>query len=207
MNIFRKYYQEVLDIEKLPIIRIHLAEIAKKLHSGLQNHQYFLLSEINNYHPDYLGQPIEKLKKLKFSLEDCKTTIACEYGFSSWQQVEELGNEKYNMPFEKAVNCIIDGDTADLEYWLSAQPQLLHQTSQYGHQATLLHYTASNGVEIWRQSSPPNLGEITTILLKNGAKKDATMKIYGGRFTALELFTTSAHPYEAGVGKVAELLQ
>jgi hypothetical protein len=118
-----------------------------------------------------------------------------------------LGNEKYNTPFEKAVNCIIDGATTDLKYWLSAQPQLTHQTSQYGHQATLLHYTASNGVEIWRQSSPPNLGEITTVLLRNGAKKDATMKIYGGRFTALELFTTSAHPYEAGVGKVAELLQ
>lgn len=207
MNLFRIYYQNILDIEKFPIIRNHLMKIAKKLHVGLQNHQDYLLQEINNYHPNYLGQSIEELEQLEFSFDDCKTTIAQEYGFSSWKIVAALKDLTYNTPFEKAANCIVDGNVQQLEYWLTTYPKLISQTSQYGHQATLLHYTASNGVEIWRQSSPSNLKAITKLLLGKGADKNATMKVYGGEFTAWELFTTSAHPYEAGVGEVALLLK
>ena len=37
------------------------------------------------------------------------------------------------------------------------------------------------------------------LLLKHGSDKDATMPIYGGQFTMIDLLTTSAHPKVAGL--------
>ena len=78
-------------------------------------------------------------------------------------------------------------------------PYLLSATSSYGHQATLLHYVASNGVEFWRQQVPMNLPAITSYLLSAGANRDATMKVYGGDFDTYALLVSSAHPLAVGV--------
>ena len=51
------------------------------------------------------------------------------------------------------------------------------------HAATLLHYTSANGVEGYRQKTPPNAVEITRALLQAGAQPDALADMYGADIT------------------------
>src|SRR5262245_30457871 len=67
------------------------------------------------------------------------------------------------------------------------------------HKATLLHYVAANGVEGYRQKSPPNSVEIATVLLDAGAEADALANMYGGQCTTMSMLVSSSHPAEAGV--------
>ena len=46
--------------------------------------------------------------------------------------------------------------------------------------ATLLHYVGANGVEGYRQQSPPNAVAIARLLLDAGAEVDAFAGMYGG---------------------------
>ena len=68
-----------------------------------------------------------------------------------------------------------------------------------GHGATLLHYVSANGVEGYRQKTPPNVVEITKLLLAAGADVNAKAHCYGGGDTTLGLTATSMHPANAGV--------
>ena len=67
--------------------------------------------------------------------------------------------------------------------------------------ATLLHYVAANGVEDFRQKSPPNAVAIATVLLDADAEVDDLADTYGGgpAQTTLNLLVSSAHPANAGV--------
>ena len=64
------------------------------------------------------------------------------------------------------------------------------------HHATLLHYVAANGVEDFRQLTPPNAVEIARRLLDAGAAVDALADTYGGGSdqTTMNLLVSSAHP-------------
>jgi ankyrin repeat protein len=109
--------------------------------------------------------------------------------------------------FEGAADAIIAGDRTTLEQLLRDNPRLVHDRSGRQHRATLLHYVAANGVENYRQKTPPNIVEIAQLLLDAGAKVDAEADVYGGGATTLALTTTSAHPRAAGVQHaLAELL-
>jgi len=173
---------------------------------GIENGHDFLYSEINNYHPDFLGQSFAQLANHTFTIQDYQTTIAREYGFASWQTVEGLKEATYHFTFENAVNFLLNGNIQALSQLLTHESHLIKSTSQYGHRATLLHYVSSNGVEIWRQSAPNNLVEMTKLLLLKGADKTAKMQVYDGLFTPYELLTSSIHPYNAGIGKELEVL-
>ena len=183
-------------------IRDHLDQMAQVLWRAFQNKNKAACIEINNYHPDYLGKNPEELYKSNLTVVDIQKTIASEYGFKSWEDVEELRHTEINVDFEKAIDHLLNGNLEALKVLISSNPSLLHQTSQYGHQATLLHYAGSNGIEIYRQQVPMNLYQITDFLLQSGIDKEAKMMVYGGAFTVLELLTTSAHPYDAGIAKV-----
>ncbi len=76
--------------------------------------------------------------------------------------------------------------------------------SAYGHRATLLHYTAANGIEIRRQVVPTNAAEVIAALLDAGADRSAKLHAYGGEFDVLAMFKTSAHPHDAGVAPEVE---
>lgn len=102
--------------------------------------------------------------------------------------------------FERAVDAIIDGDAATLKELLHRHPALITERSERDHHATLLHYTAANGVEDYRQRTPSNIVEIAEILLQAGAEVDAIGDMYGGSST-LGLAATSVHPERAGVQK------
>lgn len=200
------YGSLLFELQQFSTITEHLEAIAHRMYEGAQTKTDCVFVEINNYHPNYLGVSIEHLQTLSLTLADCKMTIANEYGFHDWSILEKECNHSYAILFEQAVNAILSGDLQTLKTLLQQHPNLIHQRSQYGHEATLLHYTASNGVELWRQKVPLNLVEITQYLLDSGADRDLRMKVYGGEFDTFALLQTSAHPKQAGILVEMEVL-
>ncbi len=100
--------------------------------------------------------------------------------------------------FEAAVDAIISGDVATLQRLLRDHPNLIRARSVRVHHSTLLHYVGANGVEAFRQHTPPNAVAIVEMLLDAGADVDAVADMYRGS-TTLGLVATSLHPKRAGV--------
>jgi len=196
----RQFYGDLLyETRNYPEVAGHLSAIAERMLQGLQSGNAVIFKEISNNHPEHLGKTVEELKQRQWTLKDCRTTIACEYGFPDWNAVEHYEAE-YDPDFEAAVNHLLDGNYEAFQIKLEQTPELVNRKSSYGHRATLLHYVASNAVELWRQQVPANLPEMTQLLLQSGARADATMKAYGSDYTSRELLETSVHPFKAGVG-------
>ena len=108
--------------------------------------------------------------------------------------------------FESAVESVVSGDLNSLQARLARHPDLVHARSTRvtgfdppAHRATLLHYVAANGVEGYRQKTPPAVVSIARALLEAGADPDALADLYGGQCTTLSLLVSSGHPAEAGV--------
>ena len=138
------------------------------------------------------------------ALADAQFVLARSHGFESWpkfvRHLESLAADNSSASrFEAAADAIVTGDTATLKRLLSEEPELVRARSTREHGATLLHYVSANGVEGYRQKTPPNIVEIAEILLRAGAEVDATADVYGGECTALGLAATSVHPERAGV--------
>ena len=194
------FYGSILtDYEQFPVIQDHLSELAHALHQGLNAKKTFLYPLLNNYNEDYIGIPTNELEKKLFTLLDARNTIAQEYGFKNWSHLSQLKPIHYQIEFQKAINFLLEGNETELKRSLSKNPELCKTRSNYGHQASILHYTASNGVEFWRQKVPKNLPSLTVILLQHGSNKNDLMKVYGGKFNSYQLMTTSAHPKAAGL--------
>lgn len=199
----QELYGALLFPQKKCTLRQYLEPLVNRLWEGIRSDNPLVVHEICNYDPVYLGKRLE-MPLSEMNKEVAYRTIACEYGFANWQVVEEMGEVQLDFVFENSVNLLLAGNLKALDRQITAFPKLLTQTSQFGHGATLLHYTASNGVELWRQVVPQNLAAITKYLLEKGADKHAKMKVYGGHFDTLALLTSSIHPYEAGIGEELE---
>lgn len=103
------------------------------------------------------------------------------------------------MQFEAAADAVVGGDIQALKQLLEKNPALARERSTREHRATLLHYTAANGVESYRQKTPKNIVAIADLLLNAGAEIEAEADVYGGGCTTLGLAATSIHPRRAGV--------
>jgi hypothetical protein len=108
--------------------------------------------------------------------------------------------------FEAAVEAVVNGDLAALETALRRNPTLVRARSARicnstppVQGATLLHYVAANGVEGYRQKTPPNAVAIARVLLAAGAEPDAEADLYGGGATTMGLLVSSDHPAKAGL--------
>ena len=137
-------------------------------------------------------------------LADAQFVLARSHGFASWPEfsrhIDELAHtNSATAAFEAAADAIVTGDIDLLVRHLRADLNLIRARSSREHHATLLHYTAANGVENWRQQTPTNIVEIARALLDNDAEIDATAEMYGGHCTTLGLAATSIHPERAGV--------
>ena len=203
-----EFYDDLLFSRKYyPVIRDHLGVIAQRMFEGFKARHEELYVEFSNYHPNYIGNKKHEFNLLDITLEDCQLTTAREYGFRNWEEITDL-KDHYDLKFEKAIDHLLAGETRELGKLIKMRPELVNARSKYGHRATLLHYAASNGVELYRQIVPKNLPDCISLLLENGADKEATMKVLGGEFSTLHLLVTSEHPFKAGVAdKCIKLLE
>ena len=138
------------------------------------------------------------------TLSDAQLFIARLHDFVSWpkfaKHVEELSRE--NSPdaeFESAADAVVTGDLATLSAMLRANPNLVRARSARDHRATLLHYTAANGHEGYRQRTPDNAVNVARALLDAGAEADSLAHMYGGDATTMDMLVSSVHPHLAGV--------
>jgi len=199
-RLLEEFYRDILYKYNDGIsVKEHLSLISEKLWIGIQDKYDPVYAELNNYNKKFIGQTREQLKRVEITKGDCYETIANEYGFTSWRDLDKGADLIYNQNFERAIEFILAGNLASLKESVRALPDIVKERSPYGHKATLLHYCASNGIEFWRQVVPSNLAEITQFLINSGADVESKMFVYGGEFDTLSLLNTSAHPYKAGV--------
>jgi hypothetical protein len=138
------------------------------------------------------------------TLAQAQFVIARAHGFGSWtkfvRHVEGCTRTDSRVSaFETAADAIVSGDLPAVERMLAHNATLVRARSGREHQATLLHYVSANGVENYRQKSPPNIVAIARLLLDAGALVDAEADVYGGGATTLGLVVTSTPPRAAGV--------
>lgn len=150
---------------------------------------------VRNHMSDLANLRSNQINPTMHQARDC---MARYFGF---QGFEFCPDEAVSEPFEKALDHMLSGDIESLKEQLIVHPELIHQRSRFGHKAQLLHYVASNGVEIHRQYVPSNIVAITKLLLEFGAEPDALAETYGGGIaqTPLTLLITSGHPEELGI--------
>lgn len=158
-----------------------------------------VVPHITCWHPTSVCHSADDIMGGEFTLDDARQTIAREYGFADWSDMEARGARPPDLDFELAVDTLLRNDGEKLRGLLTDDPSLIHRRSSFGHRSTLLHYVGSNGVETHRQRVPLNLAEITPLLVNAGADVNATANMYGGGSTALGLLVTSDHPAKAGV--------
>ena len=140
----------------------------------------------------------------RLTLAHAQFMIALLHGFSSWaalaRHIDSLRRADSDIArFETAVDAIVRGDIDTLRRLLREYSGLVRERSSRAHDCTLLHYVSANGVEGYRQKTPPNIVAITRLLLDAGSDVNATAQCYGDDDTALGLTATSMHPHLAGV--------
>ncbi len=100
--------------------------------------------------------------------------------------------------FHAAADAIVQGHLPRLRTLLRDHPELIQARSE-DNGATLLHYTAANGVEQDLQKTPSNIVEIARTLLEAGAEPDALAVMYGVPNTTLNMMVSSTPPAKAGL--------
>lgn len=171
-------------------------------------------------HPRFLDEKIKwrpkfisdsEIRGTPLSLHDAQLTIARYYEFADWRSlvayVEAVAQDGPFFDFESAVEAVVNGDLASLEDALRGIPSLVRARSSrlcffdppVMHRATLLHYVAANGVEQYRQKTPPNAVQIARTLLLAGAEPDALAHMYGVECTTMTMLVSSDHPAKAGL--------
>lgn len=159
---------------------------------------------VKNWLPGYARVSADAIVQEEVALTLIEQAVARSFGYASWSHALADGDARAIDPFfELAVDAVVDGRVSQLETLLRAKPALVHDRSALPHGATLLHYVAANGVEIWRQRVPPTAARIVTVLVVSGADPFAKMSVYGGRYDVLALARSSAHVHGSFYGREA----
>ena len=177
---------------------------AKDLLKAFRAGDASVLDKVRWNHPRFRGMPDGAIREGSFRLADAQLVVARLHGFESWprllRHIESLEQrEPAVLRYERAADAIIAGESGTLRDLLQQHPELVRQRSTRAHRSPLLHYVSANGVEDYRQLSPPNIVEVAELLLDAGAEVDATSEAYGGGSTTLELVSSSQPPRRAGV--------
>ena len=192
---------------------------AIKLFAGHRSADPAVINLFHRKHPRFLDEKIKwrpkfipdsEIRDAALSIDDARLTIARYYDFLDWPSlavhVADISKPGPVFEFESAIEAVIDGDLAALEDALRRDPALIRARSNRVccfdppvHRATLLHYVAANGVEGYRQRTPPNVVEIARTLLQAGAEPDALADMYGGECTTMSMLVSSRPPANAGL--------
>lgn len=189
------------------VARINLEQCrkqAKELVKAFARGDARALDTIRWNHPRFRGKSDAEILAQPFVLADAQLVIARTQHIESWPKLLEYldaldTTDSGVHVFERAIDAVVSGDVEALRALLRAAPSLVRQRSTRAHASTLLHYVSANGVENHRQVTPPNIVDVTRVLLDAGAAVDAESGAYGGGSTTLGLTATSAHPRLAGV--------
>jgi ankyrin repeat protein len=210
-----------MDLQPLPF-RSPLAAYERQVRSLLAGHRAADPAAIDLFHrkhPRFLDEKIKwrpkfiadsDIRDASLSLDDARLAIARHYDVLDWSSlaahVEAVSQEGPVFEFESAVEAVINGDLGALQDALRRDPDLVRARSGRVccfdppvHRATLLHYVAANGVEAYRQKTPPNALEIARTLLRAGAEPDALADMYGAECTTMSMLVSSSHPAEMGL--------
>jgi len=138
------------------------------------------------------------------TLTNAQLFLARLHDFASWPRfvahLEALARaNSADAEFEAAADAVVTGDLSTLREMLQRNPELARARSARDHHATLLHYTAANGHEGWRQKTPKNAVDVARLLLDAGSEPDAIAHMYGGDATTMDMLVSSVHPHAAGV--------
>lgn len=164
------------------------------------------LDEKTKWRPKFISD--DEIRNTPLSLDDARLAVARSHDFRDWASlrsyVEDVSHQGPVLDFEAAVEAVITGDRPALEQAVRRNPALIRARSTRVcdfdppiHRATLLHYVAANGVEGYRQKTPPNAVEIARILLEAGAEPDALADMYGTECTTMSMLVSSSHPARA----------
>lgn len=170
------------------------------------------IRRVRAHHPRFSKLSDSELSESQLALAGAQFAIAREYGFESWPKFARHieARTRDNSPvsqFETAADAVVSGDLHSLQGLLRENPHLVRERSTRVHRATLLHYVSANGVEDYRQKSPPNAVDIARLLLQSGAEVGALAEMYGTRCDTMSLLVSSVHPAKAGVqSALVELL-
>jgi len=181
-----------------------LYEYAELLWKAYSDQNPLATIEISNYHKDYLGWNTEKIFEQKLNKHDIIYTVALEFGYKNIVDMERRATVNFKANFEKAVDALISGDKETLDAAL-LDPEVVKQTSSFGHNAALIHYLGSNGIEIIRQQVPFQIEDIIKLLDSYVIDWNQKMDVYGGKYNVLQLADTSIHPVHAGLNKKLHL--
>jgi Ankyrin repeats (3 copies) len=210
-----------MDLQRVPF-RSPLSGYERQAETLLAAHRAADPASIDLFHrkhPRFLDDRVKWLPKeideaeiraAALTRDDARLTIARYYDFRDWPAlaayVESVTHDGPVFEFESAVEAVVSGDLAALEAALGRNPDLVRARSTRVccfdppvHRAMLLHYVAANGVEGYRQKTPPNAVEIARVLLGAGVEPDALADMYGGQWTAMGLLVSSDHPAKAGL--------
>ena len=163
-------------------------------------------------HPRFRGRSVREVRGAELALADAQIVVAHEYSFETWSNLatfaESIQQDEPVTSFETAAEAVVSGDISTLKKMLrDERPELTTARSTRRHHATLLHYSAANGVEGFRQKTPSNALDIAKTLLEAGAEVDALADMYDQKCTTMSMLVSSSHPAEAGLqGRLAELL-
>jgi len=210
-----------MNLKALPL-RSPLAAYEQQAESLLAGHRAAdpaAIDLLHRKHPRFLDEKIKwrpkfipdtEIRDAALSLDDARLTVARYYDFLDWPSlvahVQIVSRDGPVFEFESAVEAVVNGDLAVLEDALRRDPALVRARScrvccfdPPVHHATLLHYVAANGVEAYRQKTPPNAIEIARVLLQAGAEPDALADMYGAECTTMSMLVSSSHPAEMGL--------
>jgi len=175
---------------------------------------------VRHTHPRFLRTDIPWLpiamsdadaRQVPFDEEDARLSVARSYEYPDWPHLEAHVSAAADPAspvgrFERAVDAVITGDLDTLRLALDRDPGLATARSTRvtnrdppRHGATLLHYIAANGVEGYRQKTPPNAVAIARTLLQAGSDPNALAWMYGGEHATLSMLVSSSPPADAGL--------
>lgn len=171
-------------------------------------------------HPRFLREDVSWLPKRLSDADILQAPIdhdaarmatARAYDFQDWARLADhvaavLDTTSPVARFETAAEAVVDGDLPTLRASLRDDPTLVRARSTRVtcfdppvHGATLLHYVAANGIEGYRQRTPPSAVDVARTLLEAGAEADALANMYGGQCTTMSMLVSSDPPARAGL--------
>src|SRR3954451_498898 len=114
------------DVRRLPI-RDQLDRQAHRIVEGHQAGDRAVVTHVTCWHPKLVCRSADDIMSSNFTLDDARQTIAREYGFADWSDVEARGAIPPDPDFEIAVDTLLSGNVERLRGLLSGNPSLIHR--------------------------------------------------------------------------------